>query len=121
MIIVETVLAVGISALSLPGRKGLCDYLTNQDGAKNCFHICSGPTLEQLLEKDFEAIPGVLFAEISRTMDHLYAEVNLHQFDRQTRRAIYAKERELYEAFPRLSFEIHIVDASKAPVHAIAG
>jgi hypothetical protein len=119
--IVETVLAVGISALSLPARKSSCGYLTNEDGTRKSFSICNGPTLEQQLGEEFEAIPGVLFAEVRRSVDHIYAEISVSQFDRQTRRAIYARERKIYESFPRLSFEIHIVDASKATADALAG
>ena len=119
--ILEAAIALG-SFCTMPKRKEekselVCTVYSSAD--TSCFQMASGRTLEQSMKIDFGRILGVGEVRISRHGDSCSVEVDLHDFSRETRRKVYAKERELYQEHPLIGFEFRVIDASLAVVNAI--
>lgn len=108
-LLAETLL---VSALCTSVKRPVSDELRYIGGCTSSFEISTGITLEQEVSSHLQSIEGVRRVSVQLQQDQLCVEVELWRFDKQTRRLIYAQEREFYNRFPSLAITFHIVDAS---------
>lgn len=118
ILIAETLL---VAAVCTSTKRSSFETLLYTTGGQSAFEISSGISLERHIANKLCDMNGVQNARVTLEKDQLYIEVDLWNFDKATRRAVYARERELYREYPDLSIGLHLVDASMVATNAIAG
>ena len=70
------------------------------------------------IETALRQVPGVSVVEVRERRDgSIHATVFMSQFDRDSRRAVYAAEGRLMDEFPQARIDVDVVDASMGGHH----
>jgi len=85
-------------------------YVSNE--SSNCFQVATGTSLESKLADEIENIDGVRDVRVNRNGAAFSVDIDLLNFDKASRRRVYAKEKDLYREFPNYTFNFCLIDAS---------
>ena len=98
-------------------RESFRDYFEIVSNGVSSFQLTT-VSLEEKLKEQFEDLAGVGQVRMSKNGKTLSVQIEVTNFDRTTRRRIYATEREAYKTFPEYSFDFCLVDVSESPENA---
>jgi len=121
MFIAETLFAVTVVCAAPKKSTGQTEsnfYVLANDNGCSSFRFVNGTSLEQKMTDELKSIAGVGDVHVSRNGSALSIQVDVLNFDRATRRTIYAKEKELRGLYPNNALEIYLADMSRTPENA---
>ena len=81
-------------------------------GRTQCVQVASGRTLETVMTEEINDVSGVADVKIRRDGSVVSVDVEMSQFDRNSRRSVYAAERRLAKRYPNHRLDVRLIDRS---------